>query len=78
MVNVMTGGAVSNIMFFYYESAFSALPVSACSHSWVKGSGLNRLALDLRSGGGYFVAVVRPKSSARDLKKYGRQTGTLI
>lgn len=62
MVNVMTGGAVSNIMFFYYESAFSALPVAACSHLWVKGSSLNRLALDLRSGElQYFVAVVRPQ-----------------
>lgn len=28
MVNVMTGGAVSNIMFFFYESAFTALPVA--------------------------------------------------
>lgn len=53
MVNVMTEGAVSNIMFFYYESAFSALPVAACSQLWVEGSSLNRLALDLGAGGGF-------------------------
>lgn len=75
MVNVMTGGAVLNGKFFYYESAFSALPPAASSHWSVKGTGLNRLALDLRSVG-VFVAVVRAKSSAREknngkkLKKY--------
>lgn len=60
MVNVMTGGTVSNIMFFYYESAFSALPVSACSHLWVKGSSLNRLALDLRLGGVILLRLFVP------------------
>lgn len=54
MVNVMTGGAVSNTL-FYIESAFSALPFVASSHLWCKGSSLNRLALDLRSDGFFFL-----------------------
>lgn len=53
----MTGGAVLNRKLFYYESAFSALPPAASSHWSVKGTGLNRLALDLRLVG-VFVAVV--------------------
>lgn len=74
MVNVMAGGAVLNIM-FYIESAFSVLPVAASSGLWVKGSSLNRLALDLRSEGFFVVnAVVLTEPSADDVEN---MVGTL-